>query len=298
MLNFAVDSIKALPIKIHNLIPEGRLKDFLRILYLKFINPLYDLDRIISKIEHQGDICYIELINGLKIYSMPDKTVYPAMKYANSKRLGRLADYKNYYTCLQVIAEQFLMSSSKLFDKLLPGNTVVDIGANIGVFTIKAAKAVGDKGKVIAIEPEPNNIEILMKNVKANDLNNIVIVPKGVWSSKGLLKLFLTDGIGGHSLLWDEGQFIQVEVDTLDNILDNLNIGVVHFIKIDIEGAEREALKGMEKTLVNNNITIVGEYHAVNNVSTYDTIDNQLKDKGYNCQREAIFFYAHKKTKK
>jgi len=127
--------------------------------------------------------------------------------------------------------------SHEKYYKLQKGDTVVNIGANVGVFTIKAAREVGNQGKVIAIEPDRNNVEFLEMNIKRAGLKNVVVVQKGVWSKRGELKFYQGSSPGTHSLTKKTQRFTIIEVDTLDSILYELGVEKVDFIKMDIEGA-------------------------------------------------------------
>jgi len=131
------------------------------------------------------------------------------------------------------------------------GDTVIDIGANVGAFTVRAAKLVGDKGMVIAIEPEPRNLVLLQQNIKQNNLNNVKIVKKAIWDKPTKIRLYLSEFSGGHSIKENATakNYIEVEADCLDNIISELELNHIDFIKLDVEGAELEALKGAEKTL-------------------------------------------------
>lgn len=136
----------------------------------------------------------------------------------------------------------------------------VDIGANGGMHTIPSARKM--EGRVIAIEPEPKNFEILKKNIKLNGLKNVIALNKGCFSKRGKLTFYLDDGgIGGHSFVnKDVGhKHIKISVDTLDNILKKLKIKSVNLIKIDVEGAETDVLKGAMKTLKSSHPKIVFE---------------------------------------
>ncbi len=133
--------------------------------------------------------------------------------------------------------------------------TVVDIGANIGYFTLIAAKLVGPAGKVYAFEPEPHNYELLTKNVLINHYDNIASIPKAVSNKTGEAELFVDRiNLGGHSLSEDtvleKAGYLKIEAVTLDDFfgktVGNLAIDVM---KIDAEGAEGIILEGAEKVL-------------------------------------------------
>lgn len=129
------------------------------------------------------------------------------------------------------------------------GEIVIDVGAHVGVFTIKASEAVGEKGLVVAIEPDPNNLALLKKNIRINGCNNVIVIGKAAGSSKGKAKLYLHAISWGHSLYGKRPDFVEVEVDTLDNIASQLKLKKIGFIKINAEGAELEVLRGAEKIM-------------------------------------------------
>jgi FkbM family methyltransferase len=152
------------------------------------------------------------------------------------------------------------------------GDTVVDVGAHIGLYTLIAANRVGSSGKVIAIEPDPENFKILKKNVLLNQLSNVEALECAVYSTKEKLKLFLPELEEGRTIfntvMQDRARtsnnFLEVEANSLDNILQSINIAEVNWIKIDVEGAELEVLKGAANTLaLNKNLTLVIEIHGM-----------------------------------
>ena len=109
------------------------------------------------------------------------------------------------------------------------GDTVVDIGANIGYYSIMLAKFVGKSGKVYAFEPEPKNVELLSKNVKVNNLHNIKVSNIAISSKKQDLDLFIaTDNYGDHRVFADNLETIHrkklsIKADSIDNLfLGNL----------------------------------------------------------------------------
>lgn len=137
---------------------------------------------------------------------------------------------------------------------MLKEGVALDVGANIGMLSMPLAKMLGNKGRVISIEAEKNNTELLRKNVKINDLKNVFVVGKGAYYKKGKINLNLDGyGTGGHSIQETNvsglGKKQLIDVDTIDNVLKELQIQKVDLIKMDIEGGEIDALKGAKKTL-------------------------------------------------
>ncbi len=138
------------------------------------------------------------------------------------------------------------------------GDTVVDIGAHIGYHTLTLAKLVGEKGKVYAFEPCPEIFELLKKNVNVNCYKNVILINKAVSNSTGKQR-FYVDKTGRNSLINSTSiKMTQaIEVDTIG--LDDLNIKP-NLIKMDVEGGEIKALKGMNNTIKKNQFVLITEY--------------------------------------
>jgi len=143
------------------------------------------------------------------------------------------------------------------------GDVVLDIGANIGYYTLIFAKLVGKSGKVYAFEPEPSNLAILKKNIEINDYKNVKVIDKVVSNKNGIVRLYIAkQNKGGHSICDKTNQYIDVPSIKLDN--NNFLNEKIDFIKIDVEGAEMLVLDGMTKLLEkNNNVKIIMEYNPL-----------------------------------
>ena len=114
------------------------------------------------------------------------------------------------------------------------GDICLDAGSSIGYFTNLMARQVGEKGKIYAFEPTQNQCKYLMKNVEANGFSNVELYPQALWSKEGVIN------INGNAEQRDNVKAIT---------LDSLEITYLDFAKIDIDGSEPEALKGMIKTI-------------------------------------------------
>ena len=151
-------------------------------------------------------------------------------------------------------------------ERLRPGNIFLDIGANGGVYTVLAAKRVGQEGHVYAFEPDPRNLALLRQNVELNRLSNVTIVTKAVSNTVGTAQFAISHDGAMNSLAKNEhaGQQIEkwetVPTTTLDAALRELNVTRVDVIKIDVEGAERLVLDGARETLsAHREVTILFE---------------------------------------
>jgi len=123
------------------------------------------------------------------------------------------------------------------------GGVVIDIGANIGTFSIYAANF---GATVYAIEPEPHNLETLKTNIEINSMQDKVYpCPYAISDFKGTA---IINDSGGGSSIKDDGAFgAEVEVMPLDNFFMLYHINEVDVLKIDVEGAETEIILGASK---------------------------------------------------
>ena len=132
-----------------------------------------------------------------------------------------------------------------------PGDVVLDCGAHIGVFTRVALKR-GAK-IVVAIEPAPENLECLRRNFSEEiRAGRVIVYPKGVWNKDDVLPMHTDRNSAGDSFVLDldSGQkTINLPLTTIDEAVSELRLPRVDFIKMDIKGAEVEALQGARRTL-------------------------------------------------
>jgi FkbM family methyltransferase len=128
------------------------------------------------------------------------------------------------------------------------GDIVLDIGAHVGYYTLLFAELVGPEGIVFAFEPNPDVMKVLEYNVKANGYDNIVLlVQKAVGASNEKAKLFVPEVTDAASLKPMTGVRRVYEVEQV--CLDDYGIMMAHFVKMDIEGGELDALRGMSNLL-------------------------------------------------
>jgi FkbM family methyltransferase len=130
--------------------------------------------------------------------------------------------------------------------RLAPGEVVLDAGANIGVFTVVAARAVGPKGVVVAVEPHAANAARLMENCRLNNLNNVAVVQEALWSRSGNRLTFEGEGCLGKLVPPTEDANsgkMTVETVSVDDLLERLGLSKIDKIKMDVEGAELAVLE-------------------------------------------------------
>jgi FkbM family methyltransferase len=156
-------------------------------------------------------------------------------------------------------------------------DVALDVGACVGDVTLFLAHSVA---LVIAIEPEPRNLACLRRNV--GSLQNVKIVNKAAWNCRGVLELHLDPLPSGHSLIFSKSkESVKVQADTLDNIISDLGIKKVDFIKMDIEGAELEALEGARRVLKTAKKVVIAAYHKREERETSSQVQQLLQVEGF-----------------
>lgn len=128
-----------------------------------------------------------------------------------------------------------------------PGNTVLDIGANIGLHTLHFSRAVGPLGKVIAFEPDPSNLELLRFNVKRNKCNNVVIHPYALGAHSQSRKLYLCQRNKGKQSFADLDELNDPITVNVRKALDFSGFEHAAVVKMDVEGAEPMVFEGFGK---------------------------------------------------
>jgi FkbM family methyltransferase len=186
---------------------------------------------------------------------MPDRLVLKIgnMLYKKAYKLYKplYITYKHYGDKQEIV----------LFHRIVkPGNTVLDIGANIGFYTTILSKAVGPQGQVISFEPDTMNYHHLCRNTKG--LSNVQIHNKAVASKTQKIVLYTSKELNVDHRTYKPEKFdkeIEIEAVGLDEFLKDCQR--IDVIKIDIQGFEMEAIKGMSHILNNNpNISIISEF--------------------------------------
>ena len=153
--------------------------------------------------------------------------------YLSTFKIGKkiLVYPKDYYLFLK---EQYIFDIYRSY-LIRKGDTVLDLGANIGAFTVLASKKTGPKGKVIAIEPHKEDFELLKQNLVLNACKNVIPLHVGVGKSETVEIEF-----------W--GRRFSCEMKPLGKILEEINLSsAVDFIKMDIEGFEVQTIADSPK---------------------------------------------------
>ena len=175
--------------------------------------------------------------------------------------------YKNAFPIYNIIYPFFKRRQDKqdialMRQHIKKGDIVLDIGANIGFYTKILSELVGETGKVYAFEPDKKNFSYLQHN--AGHLKNVTLINKAVSEKTGTITLYQSDLLNvDHKTYATEGYTSKTEIEcvAIDDFIPNHN---VDFIKIDIQGFEYFAFKGMKEIFnANDHLKIITEFYPL-----------------------------------
>ena len=165
----------------------------------------------------------------------------------------------------------------------LANSTIIDIGSNIGAFTIYASKQY-PFSKIFSFEPDHINYEKLLKNISLNKITNVVASNHAVGKNNGIVKLYSDEfgkfGTVGSSLTKIGPKSTNVKCDSLEEILNANNIKICDLLKVDCEGGEYDIILSSNKKILQNINSIAMEYHNINGHSGIE-LKKFLEDIGY-----------------
>jgi FkbM family methyltransferase len=233
--------------------PKGKLKEQIKLAYYSINRPKHTT---------------YELVKGKE--KMAFKTTFKEVAMITNEALYFIVPDFNYY---------------QHFYKVKANDIVLDAGANCGHLSIFFSKLVGKEGRVYAFEPDTINIERINKNIKWNATlaDNIKIEELLLWNENKLVD-FYEAGTVGSSAVWipDADKCVQKEAIRIDDWVSKNNIKKLDFIKMDIEGAEIEALDGCVQTIENLKPNFaIASYHIVDGEPTYIKVEEFFKKRNY-----------------
>lgn len=166
--------------------------------------------------------------------------------------------------------------STFVYTKLREGQVFVDVGAMTGLYTIISSKIVGNKGHVFCVEPNPDNIVYLSKNIGLNNLHNVTLIPKAVGEKEGIITLsYDTDRTELTSFFRRARHSFETEMTTLDGILSKVNR--IAILKVDTEGYDLKVLAGSKETLRKTSWVIVED--------NSEPVKHLLASEGFSCEK-------------
>jgi len=200
------------------------------------------------------------------------------------------------------------------YTPLKKGQVILDIGAYHGLYSFYAYSKIGDTGKIYAFEPDPNNYKILLKNIKRNNLKNIIPIKKALFNKSGTQKFIVSSAgssiyLNNHNLNGDSinnKDIITVPTISLTDFIRKYKIKNIDFIKMDCEGSEIEICEDYLKNIypkIKTNFAIASYHYRFDYKSkTSDLIETLFKNKNqYNIitrNKSHLTTYITKKNKR
>jgi FkbM family methyltransferase len=164
-------------------------------------------------------------------------------------------------------------------ERIRPGATVFDVGANVGFFTLLASKLAGDSGRVYAFEPLPRNVDLLERHIRLNELANVHVASIAIAATSGEAHFRIAQHASMGGL--NDGGDLRVVTASLDDLIASGRVARPDFIKMDIEGAESDALRGAAGLLASGPLTIALSTHGW---QQHETCWSILNDAGFKLE--------------
>lgn len=238
-------------------------------------------------VDDEGD-AFVRLENGTILFGHVTKTSYRAAHAFLPREARTRIPVAAFQVVLDAVirydegALAYLGPKKQLHYRVQPGDTVAEMGAYLGHYSVRLAQEVGPTGRVLAIEANPHNHRILAKNVAANGLNHVTLIQTGVWHEPDMLRFSIRPhDHQSTSIVLErpDEETAEVPVQPLDLILAEAGIDEVALMIIQLNGAEPNALRGLTKVRPIN-LAIASRY-AVEGVSTTPSILAWLNEHDY-----------------
>jgi FkbM family methyltransferase len=184
--------------------------------------------------------------------------------------------------------------------KLKPGDTVVDIGANIGSFSVLAASLVGPKGRVVCFEPIPDIADRLKANIALNEFTNVVCIVEAVEAATGCIDIHVTEksSLSTAQITRTENNAasrLNVPTTTLAHSMERLDLSRINLLKVDCEGSEYGIFETMSPETANAIDQIAIEPHQVQG-RTKQWLAKRIESLGFDVQVRQFCWVAFRIT--
>jgi len=215
------------------------------------------------------------------LYPHADPTITPP--YSSRERGTFHPQHRDTIEDIPEMSEKQKKAMREQF-RIRPGDVVLDVGSYIGYGAMRLSEQVGTEGMVVSVEADCRNQAMFEKNIESNRIDNVQLIPRAIWSGRGQQEIYWNDS-QLNSLV--EGIVAQqntrtIETDSVDNIVSDLELQRVSLVSLTVNGAEIEALRGMQKTLREfaPRLSIAGWYER-NGVPIHREVTALLDEYGY-----------------
>jgi FkbM family methyltransferase len=235
-----------------NLQPKN--SNIIQALYLTYRN--LNNQNLANLYLEQGNQFYQDNPHNLswKWANLPITNNWTYLKFDDNLLLTVESSFKSIVTAVLLAQEDWFEVEMEMWrDEIKSGMTVIDVGANVGVYTFSAANRVGENGKIIAVEPFSKCVECLEETRKINNLQWVEVCAGAAGESNKTVKLSLHQASELNEIIKDSsditGNYEEVECFTLDSLVEKYQLSIVHWLKLDAEGNEIEVLQGSSRIL-------------------------------------------------
>jgi FkbM family methyltransferase len=189
-----------------------------------------------------------------------------------------------------------------------PGDTVVDVGAGVGEEAVVFSKLVGPRGKVLSIEAHPETYNCLLETIRRSSLKNVVPICVAVTDCDGVAFIGSVENHIANSI-FDRSANAEVPARSLDSIADELGLDKIDLLKMNIEGAERLAVHGMDKVANRVRHAVISCHDFISDLEgpeefrTFDEVRTSLDELGFKVvtrpedRRPWVRFYAYARNR-
>jgi FkbM family methyltransferase len=204
-----------------------------------------------------------------------------------------------------MLLEAGMMGGYNKHSPLKRGDVVVDAGAYHGIYAILSSRAVGNDGRIYCFEPDQKNAKVLEGNLERNGIENVELVKKGLWREDGAIPFLQRNSATSQAAFGTEGSPARcastVGVVSLPSFFEKEGLKRLDFVKMDIEGAEIEAVEGCAGFLERHPASFgIASYHLRDGTETYHRLEGLFEGMGYRHETEitdTIITYAWPKKK-
>tara|TARA_B100000686_G_C16775162_1_gene967921 strand:+ start:1009 stop:1782 length:774 start_codon:yes stop_codon:yes gene_type:complete len=166
---------------------------------------------------------------------------------------------------------------------------VIDIGAHIGLFALYASQFCKN-GRIFCFEPIEENYNLLLENIKLNDIKNIIPFNLAVSDKISKIKIYLNNDESGHSIFLNNEKSVLVNSTTLENIFTENHIDNCNFLKLDCEGAEYQIIDSLNPVFFGKISKTIIEYHlADTNPELLENLTQKLDSHNFKIKIKKLF---------
>lgn len=270
---------------------EEQTRVFLRRLLPRFIpkrviSPDRFSDLPIVETGLDGTLAYVRLENGRTLFSYPSSPMRLRQYWVIRDKLPRTIRPEAFSAVFDV-ARRYINADVSEIDRLVGGN-IIEAGAYIGHKAMRFADELGPQGRVIAVEIDESNCQIMRRNIEVNSLQDqIIAVNAGLWSSAGHF-VSISNNYQRNSLAQvdkiDGNRTREVECTTLDALIEEYGLNTVEYINIQVNGAELEVLKGCAQSLGRIRRLGINSKYMVDDQPVRPLVVEWLKEHGLNVR--------------